>query len=119
MRLTADVTTGGETQPKDVTAAYLNPGSGHVGAVEAILTDSGGVGGSCLNASMMAVRAQTNDLRGSMGSWRDLLGGVEECEGCASLGVVNVSAMAMRIEVGVELGVGVSGGLLFIAGVFS
>ncbi|MCJ1229079.1 hypothetical protein MMC12_005744 [Toensbergia leucococca] len=93
--------------------------NGHDGAVEAVLTDMGGPGGKCVNASSVAMHAQANDLFGAVRSWRDVLNGEEACEMCASVGFTNVSEQATRVDVEVNLGEGVSSALLFLVSVFS
>ena len=90
---------------------------GKVGAVDTVLTDENGVAGECVNATSLSIVAETSDeLGASVTSWRERVGGKEECAGFASVRIEEVPAGTTRVEVTGQLDAGMSG-MLFIAGV--
>ena len=110
---------GSTNTQSEITASYHDPGSGRVGAVEAILTDLDGIHGKPVNASSFSIEAQASDTLGGVSSWRSTLGGTGNCENCSSVGIKSIPTTARRIDVKVVLQMGVTNALLYLANVSS
>ena len=103
----------------ETTVEYRPAANNRTRAVQAILTDPGGLKGKPANASTFSIDAQVSDKIAGVTSWRSTLDGADRCEHCSRVGLRTVPSDTQRIDLKVLLEAGVASALLYLVTVTS
>lgn len=101
--------TGGSVQ------TGFRPTTGQQYSVQAVLAQSDSR--TPLIAQSLEIQAQTTDLVGNVQTWRTLNAGDNQCNNCASIGILEVPDGTQRIKTHIEVKPGTIDGLLYLASV--